>query len=59
MDSALVPDAGLLSVTEGAPTTRSGDCLGGTGSSPTVTVTALEQLLPVLASPATATTQAP
>ena len=50
------PGAGLLSVTEGAPTTKSGVLRRRLT---TVTGTALEQLLPVLVSPETATTQAP
>jgi hypothetical protein len=46
------PTSGLLSLTVGVSTTRSGAAL-------TVTVTALEQLLPVLDSPDTESTQAP
>ena len=46
------PTSGLLSSTEGAPTTRSGTVL-------TVTATPLEQLFPVLDSPVTLSTQAP
>ena len=48
------PAAGLLVVTVGASTRRS-----GAGAAPTVRVTAGEQLFPVLLSPLTLSTQAP
>ena len=49
----LAPDAGLLSLTVGDPTTKSGS---GSG---TVTAMAPEQLFVVSDSPVTASTQAP
>ena len=48
------PVVGLLSLTEGAPTTRS-----GAAAAVTVTVTAVEQLFVVSDSPDSRSTQAP
>ena len=53
-----LPVVGLLSFTDGEPTTKSGLTCGG-GGTDTVTCTEPEQLLVVSDSPATASAQAP